>query len=194
MRPAPVSVRVPFVQTSAASVPNPVSVLVPAAQTLVGMFVIEEAIDVSETPSEVEAVLVLAFTSATTDELALVTSDKVAKEPEVSPAPVRVRAPDDHTSVASVPNPVRVRVPAAQTLVGTNDTADETEAIAVPIEVEAMLVFAFTSATTDDEAFVTSRSVFAFTSATTDEEAESTSDKVAREPEVRPAPVSVRVP
>ena len=46
----------PFVHTSAASVPNPVNVLVPAAQTFAGIEVIDDAIDVSERPSEVDAV------------------------------------------------------------------------------------------------------------------------------------------
>ncbi len=44
-----------------------VSARVPAAHTLVGMLVIEEAIDVSEAPIEVDAVFVFAFTTAATE-------------------------------------------------------------------------------------------------------------------------------
>ena len=39
------------------------------------------------------------------------TSDKVAREPDVRPAPVRVRVAADHTSVANVPKVERLREP-----------------------------------------------------------------------------------
>ena len=76
--PASVSVLVPFVQTSAASVPKAVSVLVPAAHTFVGIDAIDEMMDAIEVPrderdepSDVEAVrtvaLVLAFTTAASE-------------------------------------------------------------------------------------------------------------------------------
>ncbi len=74
---APVRVRVPFVQTSAASVPKPVRVRVPAAHTLAGMEVIEEAIEERVEPSEVEAVstvaFVFAFTTAASELVAIPT-------------------------------------------------------------------------------------------------------------------------
>ncbi len=136
---------------------------VPAAHTLVGMFVIEDAIEVRDAPNDVEAVFVFAFTSATTDDDAFCTSDCTASEPESKPAPVRVRVPLPQTSEASVPNEVRVRAPDAQTLVGTNEIAEETDEIAAPREVEARLVFAFTSATTELEALPTVVLVLLFT-------------------------------
>ena len=51
---------------------------------------------------------------------AFVTSDCTANEPELKPAPVRVRVAEDHTSVARVPKVVRERVPADQTAVATS--------------------------------------------------------------------------
>jgi hypothetical protein len=112
--PAPVRVRVPFVQTSATSVPNPVSVRVPDAQTFAGIDAIEERIDVSEAPSDEEALVtivlvfalmfeasevdavstvlfVFAFMIDAMDELANSRSESVASEPTVSPGAVRVR-------------------------------------------------------------------------------------------------------
>ena len=66
-----------------------------------------------------------AFTSAEfKDEVAVVMSDRVASEPEVRFAPVRVRVAEDQTSSASDPSEVNVRVPAAQTLVGIAVIAD----------------------------------------------------------------------
>ncbi len=74
-------VLVPFVQTSAARVPKPVSVLVPAAQTLAGIEVIDEAIEVSEAPNDEEAavttVFVLVLTTAARDVDALKTAASV---------------------------------------------------------------------------------------------------------------------
>jgi hypothetical protein len=128
--PAPVKVLVPFVQTSAASVPKPVRVRVPAAQTAVAVSeasvpkVVSERVVAVQTlvgivrASEVEAVLVFAFTSATTEEDADWISDKVASEPAESPAPVNVRVPDVQTSAASVPNVVSDRDAALHTAVG----------------------------------------------------------------------------
>ena len=76
--PAPVSVRVPEVQTSAASVPKPVSVREPAAQTFAGIEVMDEAMVESVEPSEVEAVstvaFVLVFITAARDEEAVCTT------------------------------------------------------------------------------------------------------------------------
>ena len=118
----------PFVQTSEASVPKPVRVRVPAAHTLVGMAVIDEVMPVSIVPIEVEArlvfvltveatdvealptmVLVLVFTLEAIELDAVVRSLSVAREPEVKPAPVRVRVAALHTSVATVPKLVSVR-------------------------------------------------------------------------------------
>jgi hypothetical protein len=61
---APVSVRVPFVHTSAASVPKPVRVRVPAAHTFAGIEAIEEAIVERVEPSEEDAVSTVAFVFA----------------------------------------------------------------------------------------------------------------------------------
>lgn len=96
---------------------------VPAAHTAVGTFVIEDASTVSVEPSEVDAfntcVLVFPFMTAASeevavrivafvlaliavwlaliaelrDEVAVCTSDNVAREPAERPAPVRVRVP-----------------------------------------------------------------------------------------------------
>ena len=98
------------------------------------MVVIAEAI---EAPSEVEAAktfefVVLMFALAVftfvpivakvapSEDDAFVTSDCTASEPDESPAPVRVRVAEDHTSVARVPKVVRERVPADQTAVATS--------------------------------------------------------------------------
>lgn len=81
---------------------------------------------------------VFEFTTAATELEAFCTSDKVARDPDDKPAPVRVLVPFVHTSAASVPKPVRVRVPAAQTLAGIEvieDAIDESER---PREVEAV--------------------------------------------------------
>lgn len=67
---------------------------------------------------------VFAFTSATTEDDALCTSESVAREPAVSSAPVRVRVAELQTSVASVPKLESVRVPAAHTAVAVS-TASE---------------------------------------------------------------------
>lgn len=56
------------------------------------------------------------------------------------------------------------------------------------------MVFAFTTAATDEVAVVSAESVWVFTSATTDEVALWRSAKVERAPEVRDAAVSVRAP
>ena len=167
-RPAPVRVRVPFVQTSAASEPKVVSERVPFAQTLPGIEVIDVAMDDRVVPSEVEAVntvalvfalmtaardevavvspeLVLAFTlavlastAAPMDEDAVVRSESVASEPEERPAPVRVRVPFVHTSAASDPKVVRLRVPFAQTLAGMEVILDAIEVREIPREEEAV--------------------------------------------------------
>ncbi len=65
------SVLVPFVQTSAANVPKPVRVRVPAAQTLAGMEVMEDAIEVRDDPRDDDAVLVFALTRPTIEDDAI---------------------------------------------------------------------------------------------------------------------------
>jgi hypothetical protein len=69
--PAPVSVRVPFTHTSAARVPKVVSERLPDAQTAAGIAVTEDAIDVSDAPSELEAMSVCAFTFVVTPAVAV---------------------------------------------------------------------------------------------------------------------------
>ncbi len=123
--------------------PGVVIVVVATFHTAAGSVVIDEAIEPSESPSEVEAVstvvLVFAFMTVASeleamptrvsvfaliavwllviaeprDEVAVCTSLSVARLPLVSPAPVSVRVPFVQTSAAKVPKPVRVRVPEA---------------------------------------------------------------------------------
>jgi len=197
------------------TLPGVVRVEVATFHTAAGRLVIELVIEASVEPSEVEAVLVFAFTSATTlDEAfptvvfvllftlavpaltaaaseveAVVTvlfmldvaeliSTLVAREPTVSPAPVRVR------------------VVASQTLAGSEVMELVMVASKEPMEDEAVLVTLFTLAATEVEAVVTvvdrvptCEFVFVFTL----EVAELISTLVAREPTVSPAPVRVRV-
>ncbi len=235
-------VRVPLVHTSAASVPKPVRVRVPAAQTLAGIEVMEEAIEVRDDPRDDEAVLVFALTSATTEEEAVATtvlvllftlavpavtaaasevdavctSESVASEPEVKPAPVRVRVAYVQTSAAVSAPPLLMLEIAASMLVASVFPIEPTvvivevatcqTALGMPLiwdasEVDARLVFAFTRPTIDDDAIATTVLVLLFTLAVPAAMAEaredvavSTSDRVASEPDVKPAPVSVRVP
>ena len=126
------SVLVPFVHTSAASVPKPVRVRLPEAQisdtsvpkvvservvefqTLTGMEVASEE-DAASTVASVllltalvmpdVALLVFAFTSATTELEAVCTSSKVARLPEVSAEDVSERVPYAQTSAAVSPPP-----------------------------------------------------------------------------------------
>jgi hypothetical protein len=63
----------------------------------------------SEVVAPASDALVWAFTTAATDVEAVVISEAVARAPEVSPAPVRVRVALDHTSTASEPKEERVR-------------------------------------------------------------------------------------
>ncbi len=240
---APVSVLVPELHTSEARVPKLESVLVPAAQTLAGIEVIEDAIEVSDAPIDDDAVvtmllvfafttaaieddamsvcaftpvvtpavaeLVLAFTSATTEDDAVCTSDCVASDPALRPAPVSVRVAEDQTSVASVPNEESVREEYAQTFAGI-------EVIEAASDVEAAFVLALTTAATDEVAVASEVSVCALTLDVTpavavsvwaltfdvsaviavpsEVEAVFTSDWVASDPELRLAPVRVRVP
>ncbi len=101
--------------------PTVVNVEVATFQMLAGIAAMEAPIEVDAVRTcalvfafttaaiDVEALPVVAFTSATTDDDAFVTSDCVASEPEVSPAPVRVRVATLHTSAASVPKDESVR-------------------------------------------------------------------------------------
>jgi hypothetical protein len=174
---------------------------------------------------------------------AVVTSESVAREPEVRPAPVRVRVADDQTSAASVPKVVSVRLPAAQTFAGIlviDDASCETiddDAVATILLVFALmtaasdevavkialfvfeltalvipdvcaLVLALILAASDVDAVRMALSVLLFTADVIPDvwvlvfeftveailvDAVVTSESVAREPEVRPAPVRVRV-
>lgn len=234
-RPAPVSVLVPFAHTSEARVPNVVRERVPAAQTALGIPVTDDAIEVRVEPSDVDAFntcafvfalitvasdvdavvtvpesvaiceFVFPFTTVATEEVALCTSDNVASDPLESPAPVSVLVPFVHTSAASVPKVVSERVPDAHTAAGIPVTEVASTDRVEPSDVEAVstcrLVFAFITVASDVEAVPTMELVFAFTAVwlaliaeLSDELAVCTSESVAREPEVRPAPVRVRVP
>ena len=118
-------------------------------------------------PSDEDAastvVFVFAFTTAATDDDADWTSERVARLPEASPAPVSVLVPLVQTSAASVPKAVSVLVPAAQTFVGIDAIDEMMDAIEVPrderdepSDVEAVrtvaFVFAFTTAASEVDA------------------------------------------
>lgn len=169
MSPAPVRVRVAALQTSLASVPNEERVRTEEFHTLIGIEVArdEEAV--------VTRVSVFAFTTAAIEEEAVCTSESVAREPEESPAPVRVRVPFVHTSAAKVPKPVSVRLPAAQTLEGMSaieavmlESVDPSEVDAVST---AAFVFALMTAAREEDAVCTVVFVFAFMTAARDDEA-----------------------
>jgi hypothetical protein len=95
--------------------------------------------------SELEAVpttlFVFPFTTAATDEDAVCTSDNVASDPALKPAPVRVRVPAAQMSAAILVPDVSVRVAAAHTATGMLKICDESDVDALftnePIEVEA---------------------------------------------------------
>jgi hypothetical protein len=115
-----------LVQTSAASVPKVVRDLEALDQTARGMVAPSEVEAVKTVASVLllivdiaEAIWLLVFVLiadvldaifAVRDVDAFVTSDKVAKEPEVRDAPVNVRVPLAQTSATNVPNEVRVLV------------------------------------------------------------------------------------
>ena len=75
--------------------------------------------------------------AAPRDEVAVVTSDKVASEPEVRPAPVRVRVPLVQTSATKVPNDERVRPEADQIAVGIVAKSDD-DAVRMALSVLAL--------------------------------------------------------
>ena len=142
--------------------------------------------------------------AAPRDDDAVSTSDKVASEPEVRPAPVRVRVPFVHTSAARVPKRVSVRVPAAHTLAGIDAIDEVIEENCAPNDDDAArtvaLVFVLILDASEVEAASTSASVFALIAvsllvmaAPSDELAVCTSERVASAPEESPAPVSVLV-
>ena len=83
-----------------------------------------------------------ALITEASDDVAVWTSESVAREPEVSPAPVSVRVAADQTSEARVPKVVRLRDPKLQMVAGRL-------VIILPIEVEAfetcVLVFELTA-------------------------------------------------
>jgi hypothetical protein len=201
-RPAPVSVRVPFTHTSAARVPKVVSERLPDAQTAAGIAVMEDAIDVSDAPSELEAMSVCAFTfvvtpavavlvfpltTAATEVEALCTSVRVASDPLERPAPVSVRVTLDQT----LPGIAIIEVASV-----LSEAPSDEDAV-VTIE----FVFPFTTAASDEVAVASAVSVCPFTlfvplviAAPSELDAAVTSDCTARDPDESPAPVSVRVP
>ena len=131
------------------------------------------ALTVEAIPEVCESVC--ALTRAFTDEDAFCTSVSVASEPLERPAPVSVLTPFVQTSAASVPKLDKVRPVKFQIAVGS-------------------------MANKDDEAFPTTRLVLLFTlvvcaeaTDASDEVAFCTSESVASDPELKPAPVSVRV-
>ena len=71
------------------------------------------------------------------------TSDKVAREPDVRPAPVSVRVAADQTYVAREPKVESEREPYDQIVAGS-------EVIMLPIEVEAFPTCVFVLVLTDD--------------------------------------------
>ena len=166
------------------------------------------------------ALFVFAFTTAATEVDAVCTSESVASEPVERAAAVRVRVPYVHMSAAVIPAPpetadtamsrfvtrcfptepgvVKVDVATFHTAAGSPLTDDASDEIDAPRDVEAVrtavFVFAFTKEPSDEDAASTVVFVFPFTTAATDDDADCTSERVASDPAVRPAPVSVRVP
>jgi Ni,Fe-hydrogenase III small subunit len=139
-RPAPVRVRVPYDQMSATVAPPPETILetaassvaikclpiVPAAvivevakfQTLNGIVTArdedaERTVAFTALVTFAVCVLVLAFTIATTEEEAVVRSERVAREPEERVASVRVRLPYDQILAAVAPPPEEILETAA---------------------------------------------------------------------------------
>lgn len=116
------------------------------------------------------AVFVFPFTTLAMDEEAVAISDCTASDPVLKLAPVRVRVPLDHTSLARVPKLVRVRVPAAHTLVGIFVIANEIDesvvarpAVPCAKEVEAARTVAFVLVFTVDAIPEVCELVFALT-------------------------------
>ena len=106
------------------------------------------------------------------DDDAVVTSESVARDPEVRPAPVRVRVVAVQTSAASVPKVERVLAEYAQIDAGRDaardDDAEATTALVFALTAEVMpevwvLVFALMTAARDVVAIPTRVSVFEFT-------------------------------
>jgi hypothetical protein len=121
-----------------------------------------------EEDAEPTTLFVFAFTLAfpaviaeAIDEEAEVTSDCVASDPDVRPAPVSVRVPLDQTSAARVPNAVSVRVLSDQTLVGIEAIED----VMVASVVEMLVRFA----PSEEDAAVTTVLVFPLTTAATED-------------------------
>ena len=186
-------------------VPGVVIVVVATFHTAAGSAVIDEVMELSERPSEVDAVstvafvlafmtaaseeeavctvvfvfpfmtaaredeavstvlFVFAFTTAAIELEAVCTSLSVARLPEVSPAPVRVRVAAPQMSAAIAVPDVRVREP-----------ADQMSATSVPNDVRVLpendhMEFG-SVAESEDDALETTVFVFAFTRAATEEE------------------------
>lgn len=185
-------------------------VVVATFHTAAGKAVMDELIEFNERPREVDAVStwlfvfalmtearedeatptllsVFALTTAATEEDAVCTSLRVARLPEVSPAPVRVRVPYDQISATvSEPPPtveigtsifvastfpiepivVMVEVATFHTAAGRAVIDEAIELREKPSEVDAVStvasVFAFMTAARDEVAMPTRVSVFAF--------------------------------
>jgi hypothetical protein len=214
-----------FVASTWPIVPAVVSVEVATPQIDVGTARIFVA---SELDAAVTNVLVFALTTAASEDVAVRSAASVcafvAVVPDVIATPSELDAVETSAVVARLPDvrpaAVNVREALAQTLPGIevmleamDATADDTEVIALPNELEAFsieeLVFAFTTAASELVAVSSAESVCAFTAtvcaavcepvlaftiAATDDVAVWISPSVASEPLVRPAPVRVRVP
>ena len=107
--------------------------------------------------------LVLLFTKVATDVLAVVTSESVASDPEVRPAPVKVRVVAAQTSEATDAREVRVLDENAQIDAGSEAAreleAEATTALVFALTAEVIpevwaLVLLFTKVATEVEAFV----------------------------------------
>jgi hypothetical protein len=83
--------------------------------------------------------LVFELTTAAIEELAVVTSESVARDPEVRPAPVRVRVVAVQTSAAREPKVESVLDENAQIDAGSDAASDE------EADATTALVFAFTA-------------------------------------------------
>ncbi len=147
-------VRVPFVQTSAASVPKVVRDRLAEDQTARGI-VAPRDVDAVKTVAlvlllivviaEAMVLLTAVVTAAMLVESeveALVTSDCTARDPDERPAPVSVRVPLAQTSAARVPNVVKDLVALDQTARGIVAPRDVEAVRTVALVLELIVVIA----------------------------------------------------
>lgn len=149
-----VSVRVAAFQISVTNVPYEVNVRALYVQIATGNAVIDEASDVEAFNTEV---FVFALIIVANEVEAVVMSDWTANEPDVKPAPVRVRVPNVQTSEAvKLVEFVTRCLPIVPAPVSVDDATSQTSAAKVPNVVNDLVPLAQTAvgivATRDDDA------------------------------------------